>query len=619
MNYLIVLLVLSFTSITALFRYPGPDANPEYIYNFATMLIAGNNSLPEAERMLLQVRDRIPDAYNRLADLAIKENDKDKKLRYMSEAVAHGFLEQNYNLGFEYQENKDYRRARKYYLVAIDMHTAYEDDAMSNLAKLLNEGKGGPKDVKTAVEYYQKLASKNNPLGIYNLAVEFFKGNEVIPQDLQKAHDLFLRVINLPAEKHIRSFHNYELACIGLGLLAEKGFNDHKPNIVKAREYFEKANSARGKAHIARLIWTKKIVGDTQAAKGSLKELAKIDYLAAFLYSTILITQGEQQEGIRILEQAEANKIDILPIGLLQLAIAYHYGFGVEKDEAKAQEYFKKIYNDTDNTQRSVILTRGYMRLFGIGVNKNENEGFKLIEESKNKFDDIYLDTDELFPAIKKIKAERAEQQLLQEEEKKKTKSKKGKEKATLEEPALVTQGESSSQFAKVPEQDPFAITTKEWNNNFKVDDGSSVSKIDPINKIFVIEDPQQDEELIVKAKADLNRNYAEIKGLRYHERILKRQGQGKKAMKLAKSTIEHHTFAQMLDYVIQYVGELVPFMKDGSSEAEDELIAEVTRKNLTTGAEQNCRAEYTFGEKDGEPYVYHRLLRPIRQAAAFS
>lgn len=109
------------------------------------------------------------------------------------------------------------------------------------------------------------------------------------------------------------------------------------------------------------------------------------------------------------------------------------------------------------------------------------------------------------------------------------------------------------------------------------------------------------------------NRDLAEIDALQFHKRIFQRQNAPKRRLKYTK-TMRDHTFAEMLDYVIQYVGELVPFIKDGSPEPVDELIAYVTRVDTKTGKKTECKAEYAFGQKGDDVYVYHRLLRPIKK-----
>ncbi len=292
----------------------------------------------------------------------------------------------------------------------------------------------------------------------------------------------------------------------------------------------------------------------------------------------------------------------------MQLGIAYHYGFGVEQNEAKAREYFQKILNDPDPSYRSLLLARGYMYLFGLGgLKKDITKGLALISESENKLDDVYFETDQLLPAISKLRAEQAEliqKQLIGQESEKKAKKK--KKRAPQSSLPIVEEA---------AEDDPFQTTEKEWNEYFGVDDGSYVSLIDKKNKVFVIADPKREQQLMVKFEALPDRDLTDIAALKYHKRILERQGHAKRRLK--RTTRYNHDFAEMLDYVIQYLGESVPFVKDGSDKRDNQLIATVIRKDLKTGKETINKAEYTFGQKGDDIYVYHRLLRPMKVAAA--
>ena len=461
---------------------------------------------------------------------------------------------------------------------------------------------GGDKDVKTAMEIFTRLAKENHIQGMYFLALANLYGNEFTQKNPQTATKLLLRIeaAGEPINHHDKIFYLQSFNL--LGHLFEKGFGNIKPNLGQAVQYYNQSYYFNGQLHIARLILTGKIAGDREQAKKIFEEQASTSKFAAYLYGTFLISEGEQERGIALLEKATQHTEETSPLSYLQLAIAYHSGFGVDQDEDKAQEYFKKISDDPDDRYRSLFLARGYMNLFGIGVKQNVKKGFALIDEAENKIDDVFFATDQLFPAIKKLKTERAEADLrLLLEEEETAKKKKGKNQYKPQAKKNETQELIES---------PFNVTAEAWNANFMVNDGSFVSKIDTEEKIFIINDVQRHEQLIVRAKELPKRDFTEIEALKFHKRIFERQGLGK--MKLEHNTMYNHTFAEMLDYVIQYVGERVPFSSDGSSALEDQLIVNVTRKNTDTGKEISCKAEYTFGQKGEDVYVYHRLLRPI-------
>lgn len=101
--------------------------------------------------------------------------------------------------------------------------------------------------------------------------------------------------------------------------------------------------------------------------------------------------------------------------------------------------------------------------------------------------------------------------------------------------------------------------------------------------------------------------HFNDLRDLTYDPRVERRQQEGTEEEK------RDHTFAKILDYVIQCAGKLGQFARDGSDQPKDQLIATVTREDTTTGRQTRCKAEYTFYQSHGKQYLYHRLLRPIR------
>lgn len=571
--------------------------------------------LEKAEQWLLKSKkqDYLP-AYTALIDLASAKNNTDQLITYVNDSVKRGFVDQYSVAGVVYLAQKKYKQAREYFEKTIKSLEPYQqhpflkkirDEILVELANLFNKGLGGPKDPQKANEILTRLAAENNTRALYFLALNYLYGNEVVKKNPHEAQRLFLKIEKIGNPTDINSKIIYWRTLGLLGLMFEKGFDHVKPDLKKAVEYFKK-DKVYGEFHIARLILTQKISGDRDQAK---KVLEKSDNtFAAYLYGTILISEGEPEKGLIFLKKAAAQDTTQALV-YLQLAIAYHYGFGVDQDEKKSQEYFQRISNDPDTRHRSLFLARGYIRFFGIGVKQDINKGLELINESENKIDDVFFSTEQIFPAIIKLRAEQellkaqqaehAAEQLIKEEEA--CKKKKEKKKKV---PALIIAAEKVN-------ENPFKVTPDEWNAHFSVNDGSFVSKIDTEEQTFIIDDPQHNEQLIVKAKKLPSRNFTEIDALKFHKRIFERQGLGK--ISLRHRTQYNHTFAEMLDYVIQYIGELVPFAKDGGSDIEDQLVADVVRKDMKTGVEKEVIAEYTFGQKGKDVYVYHRLLRPVK------
>jgi TPR repeat protein len=583
-------------------------------YYYYGLIPSGQRDLKQAEYWLLKARKNGDlRAFILLIELAQKQGDAQKLINYTYDAINRGFLDQYYYLGNNYLTQKKYTKAVEAWEKAINSLRDYQNNphfkwvtelAQVQTARLLKKGLSH-KDIKKALEILTDLAGKNNIHALFFLAVAYLEGVNDLPRNIEMAQKLLSKIEGFGEPKVFEDVQIYYQTLRLLGEVYEK--RPYK-NIKKALEYYQKAGVG-GKLHIARLVIAKKIPGDFEQAKKTLRDAAyqeNPELLAAYLYGTMLIREGDQQEAISLLEKVDEKNLENHSLVALQLGIAYHYGFGVEQDEKKAQKYFNKILDDPEQGYRSSRLARGYLYLFGLGgVKKDITKGLALINESDDKADDVYFETDQLLPAIGKLRAEQAalmQKELIGDEPEKKVKKKKKR----APQPTLLI-------VEEVAEDDPFQTTEKEWNEYFGVDDGSYVSLIDKKNKVFIINDPKREQQLIVKFETLPDRDLTDIAALKYHKRILERQGHTKRRLK--HTTKYNHDFAEMLDYVIQYLGESVPFAKDGSDKHDDQLIATVIRKDLKTGKEVINKAEYTFGQKGDDVYVYHRLLRPIKVA----
>ncbi len=601
------------------------NRGPESEYDYAVWILNGLSTNPEAsqemisrvENTFLRTRDKYSDARRMLIKVASLQNDPDKQIRYAQDSVEHGNPGDNLYIARAYEKKKNYKKTQEYLEKTIASGSTYINTARVELAVLLFQGKGGPKDIYRAQKYLQDAANDNSLQGKFNLAMSYVNGPKELPKDPETAYKILSEVIKIPIQNIEKSEMEYYFeAYAQLGLIIEKGFKGYKPDPARAYSYFKKLQelgNGMGTVHCARLIISKKVPGDINSAKADLKKLADDGMpFAKFIYSSILISEGQQDEGIRLLDDSYTRNQQILPVGMLQLAIAYHYGIGVEKDEQKTLELLEKINNDPDDRWRSLFLARAYMRFLGLGVKKDIKKVNELLEKANEKSDDVYLDTYQLFPSLKSLIEEQA-QKLLKEEELEKSK-KKGKKKAVIEQEEPILAGESSTASTSGQEAQESFITIAEWKKIFKAsDDGSFVSAIDPVLKMITIQDPQRHEELIVYAAENRFRDLSEIEYLKIATWALIRQGikKPKKIEHAPTASQEYnHSFADMLDYAIQYAGQLVPWVKAGSADPEDQLTVDVIRKNTKTGKELSCRAEYTFGQNG----VYHRLLRPLKE-----
>ena len=261
------------------------------------------------------------------------------------------------------------------------------------------------------MDIFKGLMPANNIQALYFFSLAYLYGNEVIQKNPQEAEKLLLKIEKLGEPRTTTDKMFYLSALNTLGWMFEKGFGRIKPDFNKAVAYYKKEYDFAGKFHIARLILTEKISGNYEQAKKILEDASSEsnpNTLAAFLYGTMLIAEGNQHQGLCFLEKVDQKQEDTQPLASLQLGIAYQYGFGVEQNEIKAQEYFKKIMNDPI---RAIDLYSylGLLYLFGLGGHKKDvNKGLALIAESENKIDDVFFTTEQLFPIIKKLKAEQA-------------------------------------------------------------------------------------------------------------------------------------------------------------------------------------------------------------------
>ncbi|MCL5876085.1 MAG: hypothetical protein M1114_06455 [Candidatus Dependentiae bacterium] len=394
--------------------------------------------------------------------------------------------------------------------------------------------------------------------------------------------------------------------------------------------------------------------------------------LALECYGMSLIAEGKIKDGLYQLEQVPLDERNNL--SLLQLYIGYTFGYedtppspekaalyynalqqGLNKinhafDEVKRTKRFRVVSHKM--LEKSYFFIKGYLKLFGLGEKKNIAEGLQLIKQANDAEDDIGIDINELFPQLEQIKKEYNDElavtaankerarkaaidELLAEESTiPKKKSGKGKKRAA---PSQIKKSPAASSSSS-PEPAPSSfsdmlmlpatlstfsianeLTPINWNNYFVPlfgnDDQSRITAISIPNKTFTIIDPKRNEELIVHASKMPTGTFKYLGRLDYDNRIAKRQNTD------AAQTDYDHSFAHMLDYVIQYVGNLVPYLQLGKDPKET-LHIPVTRVDLITKKEITGVAEYTFGKdfnalnKKSFTVVYHRLLRPDKQGS---
>lgn len=623
--------------------------NPKYEYALATRYLSGNNpqakkNLEEAEKWALKARsqDYLP-AYELLKSIYSKTNNWEKLLAAVLDARNRGLIIEDYIIALAYhkigdakaqnnesaQAEENYKKAREYYLKAIKSNSAdFADAAKHNYAMMLMEGEGGEKDENKALAYLNELANEGNVTALYNLGRFLLLGIGTAP-DVKKAFDTFSKVLK-KAKFNVKSIEVYYSALNLMGGIIEQGLLDGKPNPVKANHYFKQdPDNIDGLINSYRLVLQKKIAGNEADAIKALSGYAMTgNRWANFILGLYEITRGNATKAVNYFEKSADKN---LAIAELQTGLAYFFGFGVEKDLEKANAYFNKILNAPYNT-RAYLLAQGYLYLFGLGVKKDIKRGLELIDKSdKALVDDVSFSTEELFPAINRIREKfrkkSAKQLLADDQLKKKSKSRESKQpgasSSSVQDAAVAEQPETTEPTVQEPDittvepvADLLAITPELWNDHFFVKDSSYVSEINAQEKTITIIDPKRNEKLIVQVADQPATPLTQIESLQMAPRIALRQGLGKKAKPLSQGVIYDHSFAQMLDYVIQYAGEYVPFFKFGGGQPEDSLVAYITRINLKTGEKREGTAEYTFRKKGDGFEVYHRLLRTRKNTA---
>lgn len=350
-----------------------------------------------------------------------------------------------------------------------------------------------------------------------------------------------------------------------------------------------------------------------------------ISLLYFFIYSLIQMAIGDLEGGRKTLLLFEKKELyPYCSLAALQLGIMYYYGDGVDEDREKANKYFTLAKKPLLKSGR---IAQGYCLFYGLDVVKDEAAALS----SKNGYfnnelcDDVRISLKLLSPEIATKLREVAAEQLLQEVENEiTTKKKKGKQNKkskeqsskSIEKPSssndteeLIAVAETAATINDSTDWKIILGTAEIWNDWFKVSDGSRVIAIDYDNQIIIIDDPQNHEQLELQVQIDPNAKRRFIPPFVYHQRISLRQD-------LARSGVTpkiayDHRFAQMLDYVMQQFGMLVPLLKMTGT-IEEQLVADVVRIDAQ-GNRKLCRAEYSFGRNNGKVYVYHRLLRPVK------
>jgi TPR repeat protein len=209
-----------------------------------------------------------------------------------------------------------YAEARKAFSSAcLTVHNA---ESCNELARLVRDAKGGPKDVKRAVDLFGIACKADIHTACVDLGLLLYKGELLKKASPERAVELFTNecarvdAASLPPEGE----HPLAYGCDALGLAYEegKGVEPPKPDLVKAAELYTQACDARyAPACVS--------AGRLAAAKKTQTEIA----LAATFYE-------------------RACKIDAR-MGCLELATLHATKAWPGANDAAASEYYQKTCN----------------------------------------------------------------------------------------------------------------------------------------------------------------------------------------------------------------------------------------------------------------------------------
>ncbi len=476
-----------------------------------------------------------------------------------------------------FEEKNDPEKSEQYYLKALEIK--HEDhDLQIQLANMyLRFFPNAPAKIASALKYLNSAVEKSsNPLAAIRLASYYLDH-----QDFDKAKYYLEKITDTQGLSLKNTLE-------GLFYL-----NDLNPsrNLLKALESFEKALLANPHDDMALFgkwkIW--------QESPELINNEAEIHDILA-----------------KILKSNE-------PQTLFEIALGYLYGiYGLEKNPAKAKEYFKKVIDDRsiDSDGLKAIIYRD-----GLYEKKDIALALKTLERSRSKSqwaEQLYTQLQELLPK-ELIEKEESAKKTAKKAHKKEPKKISVLQKGSSSETAQEAHSEQETDEFDEPPEDPSLLQDfkkgliHEINKKYHPDDGSYVRDIHFDTGEIIIEDPRHSKEIILFFNQDQSgkRKKHVIKKLVYDPRV--EQWFTKTQEELLKiyqeSTIDNHTFAKIVDSYMQLYGIQIP-----RNDNKRGLFLPGEIINITTGFRKKVNFEYTFyQDKPGQALVlYHRLARPV-------
>ena len=174
-------------------------------------------------------------------------------------------------------------------------------DAQTSLGYMYQTGQAVPQNEIKAIEWYEKAIAQEQPYALFNMALMYANSSELIEQDIEKAHELFLRA----------AVAGVDLAQYEVALMFEQGAGCTQ-NYSEAAFWYEEA--------------------------------AKRGHMEAFNNLGVLYKEGRgvhqnfQRAFVCFSRAAEKG----LPAAQYNLGLLYDRGEGVEEDHDKALEWCRK-------------------------------------------------------------------------------------------------------------------------------------------------------------------------------------------------------------------------------------------------------------------------------------
>jgi len=145
---------------------------------FLVFIIFISISFSEISKELLEkAKNGDPEAQYEVGDEYAEEKNYKKAFEWYKKAAEQGYARAQYNFGVMYEQGpgtlKDYKKAVKWYKKAAEQGYA---QAQYNLGVMYSQGQGTLKDYKKALKWYQKAAKQGLAIAQYNLGVMYYNG-----------------------------------------------------------------------------------------------------------------------------------------------------------------------------------------------------------------------------------------------------------------------------------------------------------------------------------------------------------------------------------------------------------------------------------------------------------